>query len=300
MEKYSEGLPIANIALGVIIDEVTEKKHVFDTSKKANAKPHLSAGKEDILRVKNRIIAQNETEDIVLGYEIDLEDCTFKPEVFEIIDGGQATESGGYEGAEIGVVCERHPFTLELYSEEKDYDSSTLRYVRFVFKHCKGKPVEFKFEDGKFYIPIYKAKSKPKRKEKPIYLDYVNKLPDLTHQIEHEKIINNTASKIEISEGKKTEKNDDLQVEITSNVKWVFNKQVNQDDVTKSNFIVKKKNGGELVEGDLTIDDTKKIVTFVPKSIEKAATYTAEAKAINKLDSSGKTKAISIEFTTIK
>lgn len=293
-ERYSEGLPIANIALGIIIDEITGKRYVFDTAKKANAKPHLSAGKEDILRVKNRVIAQNETEDIVLGYEIDLEDCTFKPEVFAIIDGGQVTKNGGYEGAEIGVVCERHPFTLELFSEEKDYDSSTIRYVKFEFKHCKGKPVEFKFEDGKFYVPSYKAKSKPKRKEKPIYLDFTNKLPDR----DADGSAKPSVDYIDIKGGKKTEKNKDVEIEITTNVKWTFNDQINQDEVTKDNFIIKKKGTSETIDGDLTIDDTKKVVTFVPKSIEKSNTYIAESKAIDKLDNSGKVEAISVEFTT--
>ncbi|WP_053071120.1 Ig-like domain-containing protein [Clostridium botulinum] len=290
-ERYSEGLPIANIAMGIITDEVTKKRYVFDTAQKANAKPHVSAGKEDILRVKNRIVAQNATEDIVLGYEIDLEDCTFKPEVFAIVDGGTVTKNG-YEGAEIGVVCERHPYTLELFSEEKDYDSSILSYVRFEFKHCKGKPVEFKFEDGKFYVPSYKAKSKPKRHEKPIYIEYVDRLPDKVKIQEPVK----TANKIEIDGGSKKESNKDVDVLITNNIKWTFKEAINQDDVTKENFTVKKKEG-QVVNGNLTVDEAKKIVTFTPTSIEKGA-YTAEAKAINKLDGSGQTESISVEFTT--
>lgn len=292
-EKYAEGLPIANIVLGQIIDEITGKSYVFDTANKAEAKPHLSKGKEDILRVKNRIIAQNETEDIVLGYELSLTDCTFKPEVFAIIDGGNITSTGGYQGAEIGVVCERHPFTLNLYSEEKDYDSSTIKYIKFTYKHCKGKPVEFKFEDGKFYIPSYKAKSKPKRKERPVYIEYVNVLPD-----------GNTDPNISIPEkkeikinGDKVEKsNKDVKIEVTGNIKWYFKVPINQDDSTNKNFIVQK--DSKPIEGAVTIDDTKKIVSFIPKDLV-IGTYTAESKAVRKLDGSGNTEPISITFTTI-
>ncbi|MCD3279837.1 Ig-like domain-containing protein, partial [Clostridium botulinum] len=102
--------------------------------------------------------------------------------------------------------------------------------------------------------------------------------------------------KIAIEGGSKSESNKDVDVVVTNNVKWTFKEAINQDDVTKENFIVKKKNG-EKIQGNVTIDETKKIVTFVPTSIEKSSTYIAEAKAINKQDS-GKTEAISVEFST--
>ena len=171
-----EGMPIANIVLGEIMDEVTKKTYIFDTADKANAKPDLSAGKEDILRVKNRIIAMNRTEDICIGYDIKLTNNTFPPEVMALIDGGTVT-ADGYEGPQVGKATERHPFTLNLYSEEKDYDSETLQYVQFTFKHNKGKPVEFKFEDGKFFVPEFESHSRPKKGEKPVYIKFVKQLP---------------------------------------------------------------------------------------------------------------------------
>ena len=172
-----QGMPIANIALAEIINEATGQSYYFDTAEKADIKPDLSKGKEDILRVKNRIIAMNRTEDICIGYNVKLTDNTFPPELMCLVDGGTMTSSG-YEGPQIGVAVNKTPFTLNLYSEEKDYDSSTIQYVQFSFRHNKGTPVEFKLEDGKFYVPEFESTSRPKKGEKPIYISYVSSLPN--------------------------------------------------------------------------------------------------------------------------
>lgn len=172
-------LPIANIALAEIINERTNDSFIFDTGEKADAKPDLSKGKEDILRVKNRVIAMNRTEDICIGYNIKLTNNTFSLEIMALVDGGTAT-TNGYEGPEIGKVVNKDPYTLNLYSEEKDYDSSTLRYVKFSFKHNKGTPLEYQFEDGNFYVPEFESTSRPKQGEKPVYIEYVNALPTAT------------------------------------------------------------------------------------------------------------------------
>ncbi|MPQ32443.1 hypothetical protein E4V42_13485 [Clostridium estertheticum] len=288
-----EGMPIANIVLGEIIDETTNKTYTFDTADKANAKPDLSAGKEDILRVKNRIIAMNRTEDICIGYDIKLTNNTFPPDVMALIDGGIVTLSG-YEGPEVGIVTERHPFTLNLYSEEKDYDSATLQFVQFSFKHNKGKPVEFKFEDGKFFVPEFESHSRPKKGEKPVYIEFVKQLP--TGSVTPPQ---SGSGDMKVNGGTVTDSNTDVGVSIGSNVKWTFVKAINQDSVTSTNFVVKKKSDSTIVAGNVTIDSTKKIVTFIPTSIEKGVVYTAEAKAVNLLDASGTTTAILVEFTTI-
>ncbi|APC41058.1 Ig-like domain-containing protein [Clostridium estertheticum] len=289
-----EGMPIANIVLGEIIDEVTQKTYIFDTADKADVKPDLSAGKEDILRVKNRIIAMNRTEDICIGYDIKLTNNTFPTELMAIIDGGIIT-SDGYEGPEVGKVIERHPFTLNLYSEEKDYDSETLQYVQFAFKHNKGKPVEFKFEDGKFFVPEFESHSRPKKGEKPVYIKFLKQLPTG----DTVPVTPTGTGDMAVVGGTVTQSNSDVGVTVTSNVKWTFVKAINQDDVTAGNFVVKKKSDSTVVTGNVTIDSTKKIVTFIPTSVEKGVVYIAEAKAVNLLDASGTTTAILVEFTTM-
>lgn len=293
-----QGMPIANIALAEIINENNGQSYYFDTSEKADAKPDLSKGKEDILRVKNRIIAMNRTEDICIGYNVKLTDNTFPPELMCLVDGGTMTSSG-YEGPEIGVAVNKTPFILNLYSEEKDYDSSTIQYVKFSFKHNKGTPVEFKFEDGKFYVPEFESTSRPKKGEKPVYVEYVSSLPNSTSTS-----TGGTTSTVTVpsppapTSPDSTTGTPGVTVGSDCRVTWKFSEAVNDADVTTSNFQVTKKSGGSVVSGNVTMDTTKTIITFIPTSIAAGVTYEASAKAIRKADGSGSTSAVSVEFTT--
>lgn len=99
--------------------------------------------------------------------------------------------------------------------------------------------------------------------------------------------------------GTVTNNNSDVGVSISTNVTWTFAHAINQDEVTADNFTVHKTSDGSIATGSLTIDNTKKIVTFIPNSIESGTTYTAEAKAVDLLDGSGTTTAISVNFTTL-
>jgi hypothetical protein len=80
---------------------------------------------------------------------------------------------------------------------------------------------------------------------------------------------------------------------------WTFADAVNDADVTAANFKVTKKSDGSVVPGDVTMDTTKKIITFVPTSISAGITYEATAESIRKADDSGNTTAVTVEFTTI-
>lgn len=288
-----EGMPIANIVLAEIIDEVTGKAYRFDTAEDADTKADLSAGKEEILRVKNRIIAMNRTEDICIGYDTKLKNNTFTTELMSIVDGGIMTETG-YEGPEIGKVVNKHPYTLNIYTEEKDYDSSTLRYVKFSFKHNKGKPVDFKFQNGKFLVPQFESHSRPKRGEKPVYISYVSSLPgeELTP----------TSPKVPTPPEPTLPSGTTPGVTVGSDCKvtWTFTNAINDADATVTNFKVTKKSDGTVIPGNVTIDTAKKIVIFVPTSIAAGVTYTAQALAIRSAGSStADTTPISVDFTTM-
>lgn len=292
----TESMPIANIALGEIINEITGESFVFDTAEKADIKPDLSKGKEDILRVKNRIIAINRTDDICIGYNIKLTDNTFSPETMVLVDGGTTT-STGYEGAEVGKAVKKIPYTLNLYSEEKDYDSSTVRYVKFSFRHNKGTPVEYKFEDGKFYVPEFESTSRPKKGEKPIYITYTNTLPNgETSDGGSGATVSNppTPTSPDSSTG-----TPGVAVSSDCRVTWTFADAVNDADVIAANFKVTKKSDGSVVPGNVTMDTTKKIITFVPTSISAGVTYEATAESVRKADGSGNTTAVTVEFSTI-
>ncbi|OAA93005.1 Ig-like domain-containing protein [Clostridium coskatii] len=294
-----QGMPIANIALAEIINEDTGQTYYFDTAEKADVKPDLSKGKEDILRVKNRIIAMNRTEDICIGYNVKLTDNTFPPELMCLVDGGTMTSSG-YEGPEIGVAVNKVPFTLNLYSEEKDYDSSTIQYVKFSFRHNKGTPVEFKFEDGKFYVPEFESTSRPKKGEKPIYISYVSSLPNSSSSSTG----GTTPTTVTVpsppapTSPDSTTGTPGVTVGTDCRVTWIFADAVNDADVTAANFKVTKKSDGSVVSGSVTMDTAKKVITFVPTSIVAGVTYEATASAIRKADGTGNTTAVTVEFTT--
>ncbi|MFC0905900.1 hypothetical protein ACFHWD_14585 [Clostridium sp. MT-14] len=292
-ETETSSLPIANIALAEIINETTGEAFIFDTAEKADAKPDLSKGKEDILRVKNRIIAMNRTDDICIGYNTKLTDNTFSPELMALIDGGVATENG-YEGPEVGKVVNKAPYTLNLYSEEKDYDSSTLRYAKFSFKHNKGTPVEFQFEDGKFYVPEFESTSRPKKGEKPVYITFVDELPSVDDGGTTPTVPNPP----EPTNPDESTGTPGVTIGSDCRVTWTFADAVNDADVIAANFKVTKKSDGSVVPGDVTMDTTKKIITFVPTSISAGVTYEATAASIRKADGSGNTTSVTVEFTT--
>src|SRR3712207_9428211 len=85
----NEGKVLVNIFKAVVKNEDTGEEFEFDTASEAEIKPDLSKGKEDILRIKNRVQAINRTEDIVIGYEIKLKDNTFNPKILALIEGGK-------------------------------------------------------------------------------------------------------------------------------------------------------------------------------------------------------------------
>lgn len=67
----------------------------------------------------------------------------------------------GYTGPKMGEVVNRTPFTVNIYTEEKDGDGETTGYLKFTCKHCKGTPADIEIKDGDFFAPEYKLKSRP-------------------------------------------------------------------------------------------------------------------------------------------
>lgn len=290
-----EDMPVANIALAEITDEVTMKSYIFDTAESGDLTPDLSQGKEDILRVKNRIIAMNRTEDICIGYDIKLKNNTLTPELLAIIDGGTYDETG-YQGPQIGEVTNRHPYTLRLYCEQKDYDSTTTRYVVFEFRHCKGKPVTFKAEDGKFIVPEFESHSRPKKGERPISVTYTNTLPNGETSGGSSATVPNPPTPTTPDPSTDTP---GVTVSSDCRVTWTFADAVLDADVTAANFKVTKKSDGTAVLGNVTMDTAKKVITFVPTSIAAGVTYEAIAESVRRADGSGNTTAVTVEFSTI-
>lgn len=291
----ADGKTLVNVKKCMVKNETTgEEFDIGDTASEIEVEPILSAGKRDILRVKNKILGINETEDIVIGYKLKLKDNTFNLDVMALVDGG--TISGGhYASIPAGQVVDKDLFTLEVYTEEKDY-SRTTGYTKFTWKHCKGKVPKYKIKDGDFIVPEFEAEAVPFRGENAVEIDSVTSLPGGVTPITPP---SSGTGMVGVIGGTVTDSNPTVGVSITSNIKWTFINAIDQDDVDLISFVVKKKSDGSLVAGNVTIDGTKKIVTFVPTSIESGVTYTAEAKAVDLLDGSGTTTPISVDFKTL-
>lgn len=171
---------LANIArVEVETEETVPKQYrLTDVASEADVKAYVSEGKEQELRVKNTIKAQNKTEDIVMGYDITLISATMVPEILALVDGGTwDSNEKKYSAPPIGSPVERALFTLNIYTEEKDADGSTKSYIKFVYKHCKGKPTSYTLKDGEFFVPELTAKSRPKMGESPVEFEILTELP---------------------------------------------------------------------------------------------------------------------------
>jgi len=173
------GKTLVNVAKCLVTNERTGISFdIGDTASDIDVEPILSAGKRDILRVKNKILGINETEDIVIGYKLKLKDNTFNIDVMQLVDGGTIT-GDKYTSIPAGQVVKKDLFTLTAYAEEKDY-SRTTGYTKFEWKHCKGKVPKYKIKDGDFIIPEFEAESIPFRGESAVSIDSVATLPGTT------------------------------------------------------------------------------------------------------------------------
>lgn len=176
---------IANIARVEIVteEEVPRSFRLTDVASEAEATAYLSEGEEKELRIKNTIKAQNNTEDIVMGYDIKLVSATMIAEILALVDGGKLTydeerdKVTAYDAPVIGEAVNRTRFTTNIYTEEKDADGSIISYVKFGYKNCKGKPVNYILQDGDFFVPELNIKSRGKIGESPVKLEFLEKLP---------------------------------------------------------------------------------------------------------------------------
>lgn len=176
-------MAIANIErIDIITEEEEPRVFSFDTAKEASAEARISAGAENELRIKNQILAQNITEDIVKGFNISFTDSTFSPEVFALVDGGQSASGSDdsftkYAAPTAGEVVNRVKSTFAVYASEKDYDGNSLSYTAFVFPHASGSPASVTLKDGEFFAPAYTVKSRPSKGQSPMTVLSLPSLP---------------------------------------------------------------------------------------------------------------------------
>lgn len=184
VEKIME-IPVANVArVDLTTEDEAAKAYSVRTASEMSIEAAVSEGAETELRKQNRLIALLRTDDLPRGYDLKFKDLVVTPPVYALIDGGTATfdEGGGkfkkYVGPKAGETAARTPFTVDIYTEEKDADGETVGYLRITCRHCKGSPASFSAKDGEFFSPEYTLKSRPRRGESPMEMEYLDALPE--------------------------------------------------------------------------------------------------------------------------
>lgn len=179
MSKVLE-FALANIArVDIETEETTPKLYTLvDMATEAEIEAELSEGEEDILRVRNTIKAVNRTEDIVIGYNINLSSVTMQPEVLAIIDGGEWDETTQkYTAPPVGSPVDRIPITTIIYTEDKDVNGKTKGYLAFKFLNGTGTPVNYTIEEGEFFTEELGIESRPEMGDSPVEWEYMEELP---------------------------------------------------------------------------------------------------------------------------
>lgn len=171
---------LANIARVDFITEETVPKtySLTNVSTEVGVEAHISEGEEEELRVKNEIKAQNKSEDITLGYDLNFVNATMIPEILALVDGGTwDAETQKYAGPVMGIATDRTGFAVHVFAEQKDHNGDTVGYVKYVYKNCKGKPVNFNLVEGEFFAAEMSATSRPKFGESPVEFEILEELP---------------------------------------------------------------------------------------------------------------------------
>ncbi len=157
--------------------------YVFETATSCTFTAAVSSGQEVEQRVKNALCGMIKTDDIVKGYDIELEDQRLIAEVMALVDGGtlETAAEGGewtkYTAPVIGSVVERKPFTLTMYTSDRNADGDAIEYYAWEFKACRGKPVGGSSADNQFTNMKYTIQSRPAFGVSPMTVSRVDELP---------------------------------------------------------------------------------------------------------------------------
>lgn len=178
---------IANIERVQIVTKDTQPKtYVFETASNATFNASVEQGTEVTQRVKNAIMGLIRTEDLVKGYDIELEDQRLIMEIFALIDGGTVTNkaSGGdwekYASPAAGSPVTRIEFDMTLYTSDRDSDGGAIEYYAWKFASCKGSPVSGGAKDDDFTTMKYTIKSRPAKGVSALELTRAESLPEVT------------------------------------------------------------------------------------------------------------------------
>ena len=183
LKLLGNGLALSGIE-AIVITKGTNS-FLIKTGSHAAINVVTSAGQEQELRKKDRIFAQNITQDIPKGYDLQLTDLLMNPEVMAIVDGGVAVTDGqgkfqSYTAPVMGEPIVRDPFKVDVYCSDLDTDGETKGYLKVTLDKCKGTPCSWDIQDGQFYSPQYTIRSRPAFGTTPISVEAVDVLPTVT------------------------------------------------------------------------------------------------------------------------
>jgi hypothetical protein len=167
----------------VVTRDVTPRTYVVETMTGLSFAASLSNGTEQELRVKNTVHGTLRTEDILRGYDIQLDDPVLHTQILALVDGGALTGTPGavgetYTAPTVGSAAARTAFDLYAYSSDRDDGGEAVAYHEWLFPGCKGRPVETSLKDGAFAVMNYKIESRPAAGQAPLIMRRIAALPD--------------------------------------------------------------------------------------------------------------------------
>jgi len=167
----------------VVTIEETPRTYVVEAMTGISFAASLSEGSEKELRVKNTIFGALRTEDIVRGYDIQLDDPLLHSQILALVDGGALSGAPGapgetYAAPAVGEAVSRTAFDLYAYSADRDADGGAIAYHEWKFPNCKGRPVEGALKDGEFATLSYRIQSRPANGVSPLTVRRIDALPD--------------------------------------------------------------------------------------------------------------------------
>lgn len=154
--------------------------HTFATADEISCEAVIEEGESKTLTIKNKLIAQKQTPDMVLGHDITCKDNVFTPALLADVQGGTVSADGAftkYTAPNVGAMPTTKSFDFIAYIEVVGEDGPTGEYLKYTFPNCKGSFISPNFKDGEYYANEYTIKSRPALNTALYTVDLVEELP---------------------------------------------------------------------------------------------------------------------------
>jgi hypothetical protein len=186
LKKVTE-IPTIDVNLVTIKAKDDATEYALDTASEIETDTQIEETDAVKLVVKGVLKAQKPKTATLTGHKIKLKDNVFTPELVKILQGGTITMDTGnpkkvlkYEPPKVGEVVKLPPFTLCAYSAIYNAAGQVTGYEKISYPNCKGEPISFNSEDGKFRTPEYTIYSAPDTGQAPYTIEFVDALPQIS------------------------------------------------------------------------------------------------------------------------